>query len=135
MCRILELEALEDYARRLRIGRRQMGDRAIVDAPARTPTKESIGNWLRADESGGDVMRLRRSMNSAGSVTPPVMTKTLELLGWGNSEACKRFGTSYPGVIDAWRDGTIPIPPYVASHLRTLVDALAGNVRLRVGGG
>ena len=39
----------------------------------------------------------------------------LELLGWDNSEACERLGTSYPGVIDPWRDGTIPIPPYVAS--------------------
>ena len=111
-----------------------MGDRAIVDAPARTPTKESIANWLRADESGGDVMRLRRSMNGIGSVTPSVMAKTLELLGWDDSEACERLGTTYPGVIDAWRDGTIPIPPYVASHLRTHVDALAGHVHVGRGG-
>ena len=123
MATVLEQEATEDYARRLRIAKKRIGDRAFVDAPVRTPRGQTIERWARGDDSA--VRRLRRMMDRIGPVTKHMFAEALELLGWEDGTAAMKLGAT-PELIRRWRNDADP-PSYIAAHARTLIDVLDGR--------
>jgi hypothetical protein len=56
-----------------------------------------------------------------GPISPELLDDALTMLGLDADRAATTLGAGSAGIVLAWRTGALPIPTFVAAHVRSLI--------------
>lgn len=100
------------------------------------PTARTLEAWVA--NLGTPEVKEAHSLHRALLITAPVtgkhIEKALHLLRMDTSDAVELLGAQSQSVVDAWIADVLPVPPFVAAHIRTLVRGLDGKSVIAYGG-